>query len=118
MKSRQPRKQRKVLYNPPIHFRGKLLHAHLSKDLREKYGRRSFRVRVGDTVMIMRGSYRGYEGKVSKVDTSRGYVYVEGVTRTDSRGGTVLIPIHASNVEIVKLDLSDERRRAILEGRR
>ncbi len=117
MVSRQPRKQRRMLYRAPLHLRGKLLHAHLSPELREKYGWRSFRVRVGDTVRIMRGTYKDLEGKVVEVDTERGFVYVEGVTRTDSRGNTVLVPIHASKVMIIKLDLSDERRREKLESK-
>ena len=36
--SKQPRKQRKALYNAPAHARGKHLSAALSKDLREKLG--------------------------------------------------------------------------------
>lgn len=110
MASKQPRKQRRALYNAPAHLRGKNLHANLSPELREKYGRRSFRVRVGDTVKVMRGDYRGYEGKVVRVDTERGFVYVEGITIRDSRGNTVLRPVRASKVMITKLDLSDKRR--------
>jgi len=106
-----------MLYKAPIHLRGKLLHANLSPELREKYERRSFRIRVGDTVRIMRGVFKGYEGKVVDVNTERGFIYVEGVTRTDSRGNTVPVPIHASKVMIIKLDLSDERRREKLEAK-
>ena len=32
-KSKQPRKQRKFLYNAPLHVRRKIMSAHLSKEL-------------------------------------------------------------------------------------
>lgn len=114
--SAQPRKQRKILYTAPSHLRSKFLHAHLSKELRERYHRRSIRVRKGDNVIVVRGDSKGHEGKVVRVDTERGFVYIEGLTMKDSRGRTVLKPIHASKIIITKLDLSDERRRAKLEA--
>ena len=40
--SKQPRKQRKALYNAPAHARGKHMSATLSKDLRADIGKRSF----------------------------------------------------------------------------
>lgn len=41
---KQPRKQRKFLYNAPLHLRGgKIMSAPLSKELREKYGVRTRR---------------------------------------------------------------------------
>ncbi len=114
-KSKQPRKQRKVLYTAPKHVRYKVMSAHLSKDLREKYGIRSLPIRKGDVVKVMRGKYRGHEGKVVEVDRSRYYIYVEGVTIKKADGTTVLRPIHPSKVMIVKLDLSDKWRLKILE---
>ncbi|MCD6275005.1 MAG: 50S ribosomal protein L24, partial [Candidatus Aenigmarchaeota archaeon] len=41
VKSKQPRKQRKYRHNAPKHIRQKFMHANLSKELREKYNRRS-----------------------------------------------------------------------------
>lgn len=109
-KSKQPRKQRKVLYTAPKHVRYKLMSAHLSKELREKYGIRSLPVRKGDVVRVMRGKYRGHEGKVVDVDRKRYYIYVEGVKVKKADGTEVLRPVHPSKVMIVKLDLSDEWR--------
>ena len=51
--SKQPRKQRKALYNAPAHARGKHLSAALSKDLREKLGTRSLPIRTGDKVRYL-----------------------------------------------------------------
>ena len=43
--SKQPRKQRKALYNAPAHARGKHMSATLSKDLRADIGKRSLPIR-------------------------------------------------------------------------
>ncbi len=116
--SAQPRKQRKRLYNAPLHKLPKLMSAHLSPELREKYGRRSFPVRVGDRVKIMRGEFKGVEGKVTKVDRERQMVYVENVTTKKADGTTVQRPIHVSNVMITELNLDDEyRKQALLRGK-
>ena len=66
--SKQPRKQRKALYNAPAHARGKHLSASLSKDLREQVGKRSLPVRSGDKVRVLRGDFAGHEGEVLTVD--------------------------------------------------
>lgn len=116
MQTAKPRKQRKLLFSAPPHRRNKLLHAHLSKELRNKYHIRSIRVRTGDSVVVIRGDSKGHEGKIARVDTERGFVYIEGLTMKDSRGRTILKPVHASKVIVTKLDLSDEKRRAKLES--
>ncbi|MCD6156811.1 MAG: 50S ribosomal protein L24 [Euryarchaeota archaeon] len=114
-KSKQPRKQRKVLYIAPKHVRYKMMSVHLSKELREKYGVRTLPVRKGDVVRVMRGNYRGHEGKVVEVDRKRYYIYIEGVKIKKADGTEVLRPIHPSKVMIVKLDMSDKWRIKILE---
>ena len=63
--SKQPRKQRKYVYHAPLHIRHKLLSAHLPKELREKYNRRSFPVRKGDEIEIMKVKITGYSNKAS-----------------------------------------------------
>lgn len=113
--SKKPSKQRKMLFASPLHRRGRVMGVHLSRSLREKHGPRSLNVRRGDTVRIMRGDARGLEGKISKVNRKKYRVYVEGITRTKQSGDTVLIPIHYSNLELVKLDLGDPRRKAKLK---
>ncbi|MEM0079697.1 MAG: 50S ribosomal protein L24 [Nitrososphaerota archaeon] len=112
--SSKPRKQRKILYNAPYHKLPKLMSAHLSPELREKYKRRSFPVRVGDVVKILRGEYRGVEGKVTAVNRKKQYVYVENVTMEKADGRTLPRPIHVSNVMIVKLNLEDKYRQEVL----
>jgi large subunit ribosomal protein L24 len=112
--SSKPRKQRRLLYDAPYHKLPKLMSAHLSPQLREKYARRSFPVRVGDTVRILRGEYRGVEGKVTSVDRKRQYVYVENVTIKRADGTTKPRPIHVSNIIITQLKLDDKYRQSSL----
>jgi large subunit ribosomal protein L24 len=95
-----------------------MMAAPLSKELREKYGIRSLPVRVGDEVVIMRGSWKGHRGKVVEVDLKRMRIYVEGVTVTNARGEPRYYPIHPSKVMIVKLNLDDKRRLEIIERKR
>jgi len=116
--SSKPRKQRRLLYNAPLHILPKLMSAHLSPELREKYGRRSFPVRVGDRVKIMRGEFKGVEGKVTGVDRRNQRVMVENVTIKKADGTTVPKPIHVSNIMITELKLDDEyRKRALTRGK-
>jgi len=116
--SAKPRKQRKRLYNAPLHRLAKLMSANLSPELREKYKRRSFPVRTGDKVKILRGDFKGVEGKVTGVDRERQMIYVENVTLKKADGSTVNRPIHVSNVMITELNLDDPyRREALMRGK-
>jgi len=94
-----------------------LLSASLSPELVQEHKVRSMVVRSGDTVAILRGGFRDVEGKVTKVNRWRGYVYIEGVTREKADGTSVQIPIHSSKVVIRRLELDDKRRKEILERR-
>jgi len=113
--SKQPRKQRKRMFQAKLHERHKFLHAHLSKELRKKYGKRSLRVRVGDKVKVLRGSYAGHTGKVIEVDMKRLRIKVDGVTVKKADGTEVPVPIHPSNVMIVELGEVDKVREKILK---
>lgn len=113
----KPGKQRKRLYQAPYHIRGKILSAHLSSELQETYKTRSLPIRKGDTVRIFRGDYKGVEGKVMRIDRKRYRIFIEGITREKADGTTVLVPIHPSKVEIIRLNLDDKLRKKILERR-
>ncbi len=115
-KSKQPRKHRRWLYKTiKLHERHKIMHATLSKELREKYGKRAIRVRKGDKVRIMRGQFAGHEGRVLEVDMKRYRITVDGATTTKSDGTEVAVPIHPSNVMIIDLGEVDDVRKKILE---
>ena len=90
--------------------------AHLSPELKERHGRRAVRPRVGDTVKIVRGEFKGVEGKITRVDSKDGVVNVEGVTREKLKGGTSPVPIRSSNLVVTSLVLVDKKRKRKLEG--
>jgi large subunit ribosomal protein L24 len=115
MTSIKPRKQRYNLYNAPLHKKRKWISSHLAENLLLKYDRRSVPVVKGDTVKIMRGSYRGHEDKVSKVNIRDQTVEIEGVTITTAKGTKLARPIHASTLLITKLNVTDKWRRRKLE---
>ena len=87
-----------------------------SAELREKYHTRSMRARLGDSVKIVRGEFKGIEGKITGLDTRQGKLYIEGVTREKIAGGkTSPVPIDASKVMITSLNLEDKLRKQRLE---
>ena len=80
-----------------------------SKEIREKFSVRSLPIRKDDFVKIIRGSWKGREGKVICVYRKKWCIYIEKVTRDKANGTPVQIPIHPSNVEITKLYLDKDR---------
>lgn len=116
--SSQPKKQRRFLYNMPLHLRHKLLTAPLSPELRKELGIRNLPIRKGDVVRIMRGDWKGYEGKVVDVDLRKVRIHVEGVTIKRADGTPVYYPIHPSKVMIIKLGEVDKVRKKIIERRK
>jgi len=86
----------------------------LSKELRTKHNARSLPIRKDDEVRIVRGKYKGREGKVTQVYRKKWVVHVERVQRDKSNGATAPIGVHPSNVVITTIKL-DKDRRAILD---
>jgi len=116
MFSHKPSKVRKKMYNAPPNKLSKMLNSPLSEELRKKYGKRSTRVRKGDSVRIVRGEFTGVEGKVTSVNLKHGSIVVEGVFRESVKGEQTPVRIHASKVIINSLNLDDKRRKAHLEA--
>lgn len=114
----KPAKQRKMLFQAPDHIRHKHFAAPLSPELRKSYRTRSLPVRSGDTVRVMRGDRKGFEGKVTRIDRKKYRIYVEGLTREKVDGTTIFVPVHPSKVMITKLNLDDKWRKEILETRK
>jgi len=104
------------LIGVPKHRRDKMIGARLDEVLRGQYKRRSTRVVKGDSVKVIRGEYKGVEGKVENVNTERGTLHIEGISREKIKGGQVKVPIHASNVMVTALNLSDKYRSRKLRG--
>jgi large subunit ribosomal protein L24 len=111
---KDPRKQRKRLYNAPAHLRHKLMVAPLAPELISSKGAKSLPVRKGDTVRIVRGDHLGFEGKVSRVDLKRYRIFLEGLTREKVDGTNIFVSVHPSKVMIKSLKLDDKWRKAIV----
>jgi len=75
---------------------------------------RSIPVRKDDEVRIVRGKYKGREGKVTQVYRKKWVIHIDRVQRDKSNGSSVPIGVHPSNVVVTSLKL-DKDRRAILE---
>ncbi len=106
-----------ILKNEDWLDKNKTLRANLSSELRQKYGLRSLRVRIGDTVKVMRGDYKGVQGKVIDVYPNLGRIAVEGLMRKKVNGQEVPVKVHPSKVMIVELNLEDKKRKEALEGK-
>jgi large subunit ribosomal protein L24 len=110
--------RKRMLYTASKHLLSKQLGSHLSKDLKEKHHCKSMRVIEGDSVKVLRGEFKGIEGKVTRVSTERRGIAIEGIKREKLKGGNVDIFIHPSNVVITSLNLEDKWRQNRLEGQK
>ena len=113
--SRKPGKQRKYRINSPIHVRQNFTHAHLSKDLRKKHGKRNTSIRKGDKVRILRGQFRKQEGKVERIDVKKTKVYISGIELAKKDGTKKQLALHPSNLMITELNMDDKQRQKSIE---
>jgi len=113
--SKQTRKQRKYRANAPLNVRHKMMSANLSKELRKTYGKRSFPVRKGDTIKIMRGKFSKKTGKINGVDLKKLRVSIEGIQRNKKDGTKVNVYFNSSNLQIQELSLGDKEREKLLK---
>ena len=101
IKSIQPKKQRKALYNYKNHQRSKLLSTRLVDFLRDEYGIKRLPLRVDDQVRICRGEFKDFEGSVIEITKNQRAKIKEAVfEKTD--GTQFHPPIHVSNLIITK----------------
>lgn len=115
----KPTKMRnKLIYRATFHTRSKQLGSQLSDDLRKKYGKKSVRVIEGDSIKIVRGEFKGVDGKISKVLTKKSSVAVEGVKKEKTKGDKFDVYIHTSNLLVTGLNTEDKWRIAKLEGKK
>jgi large subunit ribosomal protein L24 len=108
--SKQPRKQRKYRHNAPLHIRGKFMTSKLSDALSEKHNAKKARLRVGDKVKVLVGKFRNHEGKVEFLDVKKSKARISGAEVNKKDGSKVKVPIHASNLVIIDLNLDDKKR--------
>jgi large subunit ribosomal protein L24 len=107
-----------MLHQATSHMRHRLFAAHLSPELMASHLVKTFPVRSGDTVRVMRGDHKGSEGKVTRIDKKKYRIYVEGLTREKVDGTQIFVPIHPSKVMVTQLNLDDKWRKKILERKK
>ena len=88
------------IYRAPYKVRSKQISGILSRELREKYGKRSIRITKDDTVRIIRGEYKGIDGKVTQVSSEKNSVAIEGIKKEKIKGEKIDVYIHSSNILI------------------
>lgn len=110
MKSSKARKQRRELFNLPLHRCRKHLTAQLSKELQKQHNRKRLPIRKGDEVEVLRGQHKKKRGPVHVVELKRMKILVKNVTQKKNDGSEVMLPMDASNLRIVKLDMEDAKR--------
>jgi len=108
--SKLPRKQRKYRYNASLHLRHKFLSAHLSAELRKKYGKRNFPLRKGDEVLVMRGKFAKKKAKVASVSLKKSRIALENINRQKKDGTKINVYFNPSNLQIQSLFLEDKER--------
>jgi len=114
----KPTKMRnRMLFQATLQTRSKQMGSALSKDLQKKYGKKSARVVEGDSVSILRGEFKGVDGKISKISTQKSSVAIDGVKKEKTKGDKFDVYIHTSNLVITSLNSEDKWRMAKLEGK-
>ena len=106
-----------MIYQATLQTRSKQMGSSLSKDLQKKYGKKSARVIEGDSVTILRGEFKGVDGKVAKISTQKSSVAIDGVKKEKTKGDKFDVYIHTSNLVITSLNGDDKWRMAKLQGK-
>jgi large subunit ribosomal protein L24 len=121
--------------NAPLHTKRKRIRARCLDPAFPNV--RNVTIRVGDLVSVRRGDWgnpghdkdeggkrlgssrgkEGVEANVIAVDIKTGRVFVEGVSHSTSESKAEGIPLHASNVVVIKIDDGDVVRLKKLEER-
>lgn len=89
----------------------------LQKDLKSKFSVNSIPIKRDDEVKIMRGSFKGREGKVLSVYRRRWCIYIDKIVKDKVNGQQVQIPIDPSNCVITKIKM-DKDRKELLERKK
>ena len=83
---------------------------HLTNELKQKHGMRNIVVRMGDKVKVIKGDFKGKEGKVTQVSLKKTLVYIEGIERQRRDGTKSLLGVPPANMTIIELTTEDKRR--------
>jgi len=108
----------KLIYRASHVVKSKQISSPLSKELQKKYTKKSIRVVKGDNVKIVRGEFKGVDGKISKITVQKGSVAIEGVKKEKTKGEKFDVHVHSSNVIVTGLNSDDKWRISKLEGKK
>ena len=107
------RKSRKAHFSAPSSVRHKLMSAPLSSELKAKYNVNAVAVRKDDEVSVVRGTYKGREGKVIQCYRRKWVIHIERITREKASGATVQVGIDPSKVVVTKIKLDKDRKQML-----
>ncbi len=115
----KPTKMRNQLIYRASHVaKSKQVSSHLSKELKKKYSKNSIRIVEGDGVKIVRGEFKGVDGKVSKISIQKSSLAIDGVKKEKTKGEKFDVYVHSSNVIVTSLNSDDKWRISKLEGKK
>ncbi|MFO8020331.1 MAG: 50S ribosomal protein L24 [Promethearchaeia archaeon] len=98
--SKKPKKQRKSLKTAKNHQRSKLLSTRLADFLQEEYGVKQLPLRVGDSIRIVKGEFKDFEGEVVEIDSKKQRAKIKEAVFEKTDGTEFHPSIHISNLII------------------
>jgi len=115
----KPTKMRnKLIYSASHVTRSKQISSPLSKELQKKYTKKRVRVVEGDSIKIVRGEFKGVDGKIAKISVQKSSIAIEGVKKEKTKGDKFDVYVHSSNVVVTGLNSDDKWRISKLEGKK
>merc|ERR1719453_2901317 len=112
------RKARKAHFTAHPEARRKIMSASLSKELQKKFNVRSLPIRKDDEVMVVRGTFKNRDGKVTTVYRRKYVIHIERINREKNNGAVVNLGVHPSKVVITKLHLDPDRKKLLARKNR
>lgn len=109
--SSKRRTNRKKFYEADSNQRRIFMSSKLEKNLREINKLKTIPLRKGDEVKILRGDNKGKIGKIVQLSRKENFIFINTVTYKKTKGDENYLPIHPSNVEILNLILTPERKK-------
>merc|ERR1719421_831230 len=106
------RKSRKAHFSASSSERRIIMSAPLSSELRSKYNVRSMPVRKDDEVSVVRGTYKGREGKIIQVYRKKWVIHIERITREKASGATVQVGINKLRLDKDRKSLLERKNRS------
>ena len=92
----------RLIYRASHVLKSKQVSSHLSKELKKKFSKNSIRIVEGDSVKIVRGEFKGVDGKISKISIQKNSLVIEGVKKEKTKGEKFDVHIHSPFIIRIK----------------